>query len=197
MRYAKMISYLKGKIKNKSQNFVILDVNGVGYKIFVNVALFIEAAIGVDKEYYVHEHVREDDISLYGFRTIGEMEFFELLLTISGIGPKSALGVLSIASVEDVKESILRGDPDLLTKVSGIGRKTAERVVLELREKIGKLEPGIGSQESGIGSMGSGDEIDALMALGYSMQQARESLKRVDEKIKDSGERIREALKRM
>jgi len=119
-----------------------------------------------------------------------------LLLSISGIGPKSASGVLATASVANIKESISRGDPSLLTKVSGIGRKTAERVVLELREKIDRLSYA-GKAKGGDGAAISGEEIDALMALGYSMQQARESLKQVDGKIKDSGERIRQALKKM
>jgi len=191
-----MISFLQGTIKNKSQGFIILLVNGVGYKIFLNSALMTEAVLGAEKEYYIHQHVREDDVSLYGFSTMAELEFFELLLTISGVGPKSALGVLTIANVEDVKESILRGDPELLTKVSGIGRKTAERVVLELRGKIGKLESGTGDLESGRSTMSaSGDEIDALMSLGYSMQQARDALKNIDPAIKDSSERVREALR--
>jgi Holliday junction DNA helicase RuvA len=191
-----MISYLQGRIKNKSQSFIVLLVNSVGYKIFFNSALLSEAIIGAEKEYYIHQHVREDDISLYGFRSMDELEFFELLLTISGIGPKSALGVLSISRVNDIKDSILRGDPELLTKVSGIGRKTAERVVLELREKIGKMDAA--SADAGFGKHGissSGDEIDALMSLGYSMQQARDALKKVDVSVKDSSERIREALR--
>ena len=120
---------------------------------------------------------------------------FELLLSISGIGPKSALGVLAISSVEDIKESISRGDSALLTKVSGIGRKTAERVVLELREKIGHIKDS--GLEDGQGGLVSGDEIDALMALGYSMPQSRDALRNVDPKTKDSGERIKEALKNL
>ncbi len=100
-----------------------------------------------------------------------------------------------MGSVEDIRESISRGDPALLTKVSGIGRKTAERVILELREKVGHLY--LGKKIAGGSGLASGDEIDALMALGYSMQQARDALRAVDSKIKDSGERIKEALKNL
>jgi Holliday junction DNA helicase RuvA len=125
-----------------------------------------------------------------------ELELFELLLSISGIGPKGALAVLSIASVSDIKNSISRGDSSLLVKVSGIGKKTAERVVLELRDKVGNLESGVEGFESGADSAGS-DEIDALMALGYSMNEAREALRKVAPEISDSGERIREALKKL
>jgi len=190
-----MISFLRGKILNKGQGFVIIDINDVGYQVFVNPTHYIELEINQDIECYTHQHVREDALDLYGFKTLEDLELFEMLLSISGIGPKSALGVLAIASVDDVKDSISRGDSELLTKVSGIGKKTAERVVLELREKIGKLEPRNSGDKTGKSFSASSDEIDALMALGYSLQQAREALKQVDSKIKDSGERIREALR--
>ena len=190
-----MISYLKGKILAKRQNFIIVSVNGVGYQVFLSPGAQIKMEAGQEIEVYTHQHVREDALDLYGFRSLEEMEFFELLLSVSGIGPKSALGVLAVASIDDIKESIVRGDSELLTKVSGIGRKTAERVVLELKEKIGRLANMVGQKGEVISA--NGDEIDALMALGYSMQQARDSLSKVDSGIKDSGERIREALKKM
>ncbi len=190
-----MIAFLRGKIINKGSGFIILEINNVGYKIFINPTYYADLAIGQTIEAYTHQYVREDTLNLYGFKSTEELELFELLLSISGIGPKSGLGVMSIASVADIKESIARGDSALLTKVSGIGRKTAERVVLELREKISKLN--ISSQKPGRSYLGSGDEIDALMALGYSLSQAREALNNVDVKIKDSGERIRQALKKL
>ncbi len=189
-----MISYLKGKIINKGTGFVVVLVNDLGYQVFVTPLYYADLAAGQEVEFYTHQYVREDALNLYGFKNMGELELFELLLSISGIGPRSALGVLSIASAEDIKESIARGDPALLTKVSGIGRKTAERVVLELREKVGKLA---GSDGKAGSNLGSSDEIDALMALGYSLAQAREALNTVDGKIKESGERIRQALKRL
>jgi len=189
-----MISFLKGKIINKGQGFIIIEVREVGYKVFVNPTMYTDLDIDQEIDCYTHHYIREDAMDLYGFKSLDELELFELLLSISGIGPKSALGTLAIATPEDVKESISRGDPALLQKVSGIGKKTAERVVLELREKISYISTGTLS-EGGEGN--SGDEIDALMALGYSMQQARDALKNVDLEIKDSGERIREALKKM
>lgn len=195
-----MIAYLSGIILNKGANYVIIKAGDVGYKVFINPALYIDLAVGQSAEIYTHQYVREDALDLYGFKTLNELEFFELLISISGIGPKSALGVLAVASVEDVKESIARGDSVLLTKVSGIGRKTAERVVLELREKIYKTTDDGKFRLTGTENIGlamSGDEIDALMALGYSLTQAREALKQVDLTVKDSGERIREALKKL
>lgn len=191
-----MISFLRGKILNKGKGFVIVEVREVGYKVFVNPTMWAELEIGQEIDCYTHQYVREDSLDLYGFKSLADLELFELLLSISGIGPKSALGVLAIATPDDVKDSISRGDPALLQKVSGIGKKTAERVVLELREKIGYISDNISTQAEG-GNMSSGEEIDALMALGYSMQQAREALKNVNPDTKDSGERIREALKKM
>ncbi|MDP2736162.1 MAG: Holliday junction branch migration protein RuvA [bacterium] len=190
-----MISYLKGKIKHKSGSFVILEVNNIGYQVFTSPLLYADLSLNQEIEFYTYQQVREDALNLYGFKNMEELGMFELLLSISGVGPRSALGVMSIATVADIKESISRGDPALLTKVSGIGRKTAERVVLELREKIGKLN--IGDSKLSGNLLGSSDEIDALMALGYSLSQAREALNGVEAKIKDSGERIRQALKKL
>ncbi|MBI2459861.1 MAG: Holliday junction branch migration protein RuvA [Parcubacteria group bacterium] len=190
-----MISYLKGRVRHKGNGFIILELNNIGYQVFVLPLLYVEANFNQEIELYTHQYVREDALNLYGFRSLAELELFEMLLSISGIGPRSALGVLAIASAADIKASIGRGDPALLTKVSGIGRKTAERVVLELREKIGKL--GGDEGQPGQSQLGSSDEIDALMALGYSLAQAREALNGVDSKLTDSGERIRQALKKL
>ncbi len=189
-----MISYLKGKILKKGNGFIILEVNNIGYQVFVNPTMYADLSIGTESEFYTHQYVREDSLDLYGFRNMEELELFELLLSISGVGPKSALGVLAIAKVEDIKDSIARGDSSLLTKVSGIGKKTAERVVLELKEKVGSLAQGSEGVPVSAGGHAS-DEIDALMALGYSASQAREALQKVAADVKDSSERIRQALK--
>lgn len=192
-----MISFLRGKLLNKGKNYIIIEVANVGYQVFVNPLMCAEREAGQNLEIYTHQYVREDALDLYGFKSIDELEMFELLISISGVGPKSALGILSIANVEEIKESIIQGDSTLLTKVSGIGRKTAERIILELREKISLLA---GAGRSGVGvASGSakGDEIDALVTLGYSIQQARQALGQVDPKIKDSGQRIKEALKKL
>ena len=186
-----MINYLEGTIKNKGEAYVIVLVNGVGYKVFINSVMWVELDINQPVEFYTYHHIREDQSYLFRFNSLEELNMFEMLLSISGVGPKSALGVLSVGSVLEIKESISMGDPSLLTKVSGIGKKTAERVVLELRDKVGSL-PVNANDKAGI--MASSDEIDALIALGYNVNQAREALRGVNPKIKDSGERIKEAL---
>ncbi len=189
-----MIAYIKGKIINIGPGYIIVQTGDVGYQVHVNQALYDELEVGAEIELYTHQYVREDALDLYGFRSLDELEMFELLLSISGIGPKSALGVLAITGIDQLKEAIAQGDSSLLTKVSGVGKKTAERVVLELREKVSRLLPA-GAKSGGVRV--SGDEIDALMALGYSLSQAREALKQVDSGVKDSGERIRQALKKL
>jgi len=189
-----MISFLSGKILNKGQGYIILRVGDVGYKIYVSPTKYANLDLNQEIEFYIYQVVREDALDLYGFSSLEELEMFELLLSISGIGPKSALGALSISNVGELKSYIAQGDPTLLTKVSGIGKKTAERVVLELRDKIKHTTH---DTKHEIGASIAGDEIDALMALGYSMQQAREALKKVDSNIQDSGEKIREALKKL
>jgi Holliday junction DNA helicase RuvA len=189
-----MIAFIKGKVHAKGRGFVIVETGGLGYKVNVSSVIFADLDIGRECELYTHQYVREDALDLYGFRSLEELELFELLLSISGIGPKSALGVLAVSSVRDIKESIGRGDSSMLTKVSGIGRKTAERVILELREKVGYLAGSHDAAYAG-GAAGSAMEIDALMALGYSLPEAREALNKIDPAVTDSGERIKAALK--
>jgi len=187
-----MISYLKGKIIKKGNNFVILIAHDIGYKIFVNENLAAETKINDELELFTHQYIREDALDLYGFISYEKLAMFEMLLSVSGIGPKSGLGIMAIAGVEEIKTAIAEGDISLLTKVSGIGKKTAERVILDLRDKVGALASTAGTvSTAGL----RGDEIDALVALGYSIQQAREALSKVDKNITDSGKRIREALK--
>jgi len=190
-----MIAFLRGRIINKAGNYLILETGNLGYQIFVSENFLNNLKIGTEAEIYTHHHVREEAADLYGFKNLEDLELFESLLTVSGVGPKSALGVLAMASAGDIKEAIIRGDADLLTKVSGIGKKTAERIVLDLKNKVqrwndsGEIFNPLSSQES--------DEIDALMSLGYSLSEARQALKSVEPEIAESGARVKAALKKM
>ncbi len=190
-----MLAYLHGRILAKSNNYLILEVNSVGYQIFVGEAFLSSLKVGEEQEFYLSHQVREDASDLYGFRNLPELELFQLLLSVSGVGPKSALGVLSIASADDIREAVIRGDAALLTKVAGIGKKTAERVVLELKNKIAKNINGAilgATLPSGLS-----DELDALMSLGYSLPDARAALNDLDSSFHDSGERVKAALKKL
>ncbi len=190
-----MIAYLKWKIIHKGNGIIILENNNIGYKVFLGEELFNETPLSEERDFFIHQQVKEDGSALYGFRSIFDLELFELLISVSGVGPKSALGILNMAGGADVKEAILTGDAASLTKVSGIGKKTAERLVLELKTKILKLSDSKELLNSSI-SFGA-DEIDALISLGYSLVESREALKNIDPNIKDSGERVRAALKMM
>lgn len=183
-----MIGSITGKIQHKGTGFLVVETNGVGYKVAVTPPLHFESKIGSEISLVIHTYVREDQISLYGFQTMPELEFFEQLLTVSGIGPKSALGIMSISSLEMIKSAIASGDAGLFKKVSGIGTKTAERVIVELREKLkaqGNATP-VAQEHS--------DALEALIALGYKEQQAREALKNVPES-KALQDKIKLALK--
>jgi Holliday junction DNA helicase RuvA len=185
-----MIGSIVGKIRYKGVGFLIVETNGVGYKVFVTPPLHFESKVGNDLSLVIHTYVREDQISLYGFQTLPELEFFEQLLTVSGIGPKSALGIMSVSSLDMIKSAIASGDAGLFKKVSGIGTKTAERVIVELREKLksqGAANPM--AQEHT-------DALEALLALGYKDQQAREALKGISES-KTIQEKIKLALKNL
>ncbi len=190
-----MIAYLKGKIITKNNNYIILETNGIGYQIFVGENFSANLKLGDISEIYTHHRVREDVSDLYGFNSLEELELFELLLSVSGVGPKSALAVISLATPTDIIEAIIRGDANLLTKVSGIGKKTAERLVLELKSKVARIS---GSNIS-IGNTYSGtsDELDALISLGYSVGEAREALNQVEPAITSSGGRVKAALKQL
>lgn len=189
-----MISYLRGKIISKALNYAIVEVADIGYQVFVGENFLAELKNDTIAEIFIHQQIREDANDLYGFKTLEDLELFGSLLSVSGVGPKSALGVISMASAGDIKEAIIRGDANLLTKVSGIGKKTAERIVLELKTKVLRSSGGSGSLTSGLAGS---DEIDALMSLGYSLSEARSAFNLVDPALTDSGERVKAALKKM
>ncbi len=186
-----MIAYLHGIIKIKTDKFLVLEVNNIGYKIFApqNVLESLNSE-GEEQELFIHHYVSEDREELYGFLNFQDLEFFELLMSVSGIGPKSALGVMAIASTEDLRNAILSEDTSIFTKVSGVGQKTAERIILELKNKIpGGVTPGIVSQDLEV--------LDALIKLGYSQKEAREALRQAPRDLILASERVKWALQNL
>src|SRR3972149_731215 len=167
-----MISFVEGTIEFKAEKFVIINVAGIGYKVFSNPEILSKISEkGANVKLWTHQYVREDALELYGFLHFAELELFETLITISGIGPKGALGVLEIAPVDTLKKAIASGDTSYLTRVSGIGRKTAEKIVLELKDKmLGKGVFSVDAPEL----REEADALDALVQLGYSQREARE-----------------------
>ena len=184
-----MISYLRGKINLISPSCIIIDVNGIGYKVFVSPRNIANLLKGENIEIYTHHQISENDQRLFGFLDYSDLLFFEKLISISGIGPKTGLGILSSSSASQIENSIMSGDVTSLTKISGIGRKTAERIVLELKGKLSGL--------STVDSSGDGEIIEALESLGYSLDIAREAVKNISSEITDSGQRLKEALRKL
>ncbi|OGI16874.1 MAG: Holliday junction DNA helicase RuvA [Candidatus Moranbacteria bacterium RBG_19FT_COMBO_42_6] len=183
---------MTGQIALFRGNYVVVDVSGVGYKIYATEFSMGKIAGKEEIELYTHTYVREDTLSLYGFLTLDELEMFELLISISGIGPKAAIGILSIAEPKTIRAAVISGDSSILTKVSGVGKKTAERVILELKNRIAEL-PG---EHQGAAKADS-EAIEALTSLGYTVSQAREALKSVPKGTKDMSEKVRAALKNL
>jgi len=188
-----MIASLTGKIQLKTEKSVIIEVNGTGYEIFAPLVFLEKIKTGSTTTVYTHLHVREDAMELYGFSTPAELAFFKLLIGVSGIGPKSAIAILSLASVSDLKKAISHGDASLLTKVSGIGKKTAARLIVELKTKVDRLDGTIGAVEAE--NLGDNQAIDGLVHLGYSAREARDALQQVGADITQVKDRVRAALK--
>ncbi len=187
-----MIASLEGKITHRTDKFVIISVHGAGYRVFCSAATLKK--IGQKDEQaklFTHLYLRENLLDLYGFLTLEELEFFELLISVSGIGPKAALSVMMLASVKNLKEAIASGQKTLLTKVSGIGQRTAERIILELKSKVF-------ASVSDIKKLSSDSEAaEALASLGYTKSQAKKALEQVPEDISGVESRVKEALKIM
>ena len=206
-----MISRLTGTIAHIDLKYLIIDVGGVGYKVYTTA----DVLSGMGKMHktdkgtgnqtpvtiFTYLAVRDNALDLYGFANTTELYFFELLIGISGIGPKSALGVLNIASVEALDRAIRTGDTTHLIKVSGVSKKVAEKIVLELKDKLGADTHGVnGETEEYAHAIKSemrkdADALEALKSLGYNANEARDVLKQLDKNIKDTGEKVKAALK--
>lgn len=184
-----MIGLLEGEVRGVRAGYALVMAGGVGYKVAATREALASLKNAAQATLWTHLAVREDALDLYGFASEEELGFFEMLLTVPGIGPKSALAVLDIASIATLRAAITGGNASYLTNVSGIGKKTAEKIVLELRDKLDK--------EEGAHASLKGDEeaLEAMRALGYSHTEAREALRKVPSSIEKGSERLREALK--
>lgn len=176
-----MIGYISGKIISKKPTKIILDVNGVGYLINISVNTFEKIADKETVSLFTHLSVKEDSLDLYGFYTSAEKEMFELLIGVSGIGPKTAQSILSGLQLEDLKEAIKSGNISRLTSAPGIGRKTAERMILELREKVDGVLESINETTSSTSSI-KNDAIAALVNLGYGQKMAERAVRSIIDK---------------
>lgn len=183
-----MIGYLEGSVKAREAGFAIVLAGGVGYKVAATRETL--ASLSTTVELWTHLAVREDALDLYGFKTPEDLRFFELLLTVSGIGPRSALSILDIAPTETLRSAIAAGNATYLTNVSGIGKKTAEKIILELRDKVGAADA---LEHAAL--KGDVEALEAMKSLGYSIAEARDALKQVPASVETGSERLREALR--
>lgn len=194
--YVSMIFLLHGNILEIAERAAVIDVNGVGYKVSMTEDSLRGLKTGTEITIWTHLAVRENSQDLYGFISKKDRDFFELLITVSGIGPKTALNILSLVASETLIGAIRDGSTSHLVKVSGIGKKTAEKIVLELKDKM--IGYGGGENEYTAAGMSSdADAIEALKALGYGADEAREAIKKIvaGGKLTDTGAKVKAALK--
>jgi holliday junction DNA helicase RuvA len=187
-----MIGTLSGTVRHKDLHTIIVDVGGVGYKVYSTADSTLDAVTGEPIFLWTYLAVRENALDLYGFLDKETLEVFELLICISGIGPKTALGILNVATPAMLRQAVATEDISYLTKVSGIGKKNAEKIVIELRDKLITT-----SEDMVRGRAGEGDVLEALISLGYSERDARDAVKRLPKDLEGTSQRIKEALKNL
>ena len=191
-----MIAHLSGAIAEKfGAGSVVVDVHGVGYEVSVSAGDFEAVALNQDIKFYTYHHVREQAEELFGFSSLAAKKLFEMLITVQGVGPKAALAILSLGDAEQVRNAIANADSAFVQKAAGIGKKTAERVVVDLSDKVG-LPTHYGRADTPVQTeLNTSDEaLEALMALGYTLADATKALENVDTNL-PTAQRVTEALK--
>lgn len=189
-----MIAQISGDIVEKFGCSVIVDVHGVGYEVQVPALDFDAALLGSNMKFFTYHHIREQAQELYGFSSLVAKRLFELLITVQGIGPKAALAILSLAEIEVVRNAIANGDSAFLSKASGVGKKSADRVVVDLSDKVGH---GVRTDVTELGysnTKPSDEALEALMALGYSLKDASKALEGISTE-RSTEDRVKQALR--
>lgn len=189
-----MIATLDGKVSEKIGETVVLEVGGVGYGLLVSFEDFGALNVGDDAKLYVHESIRENAHDLFGFRTKESKKLFEQLLSVKGVGPKMGLAILSVASIAQVRQAIASGDIKFISQAVGVGRKAAERVVVELKDKVGLAASEDATDFLSTSSEAGDEAMQGLVALGFSVQDAADALRGVDKEL-PATDRIKAALK--
>ena len=191
-----MIAHLKGTITEKFGNTLIVDVNGVGYEITVPTPDFEASLLNEEKKFFTYHAIRENAEDLYGFSSLAAKKVFELLISVQGIGPKAGIAILSLAEVEEVRNAIANADASFIAKASGVGKKSAERVIVDLRDKVGAPSH-YGATEAKLNKINKENDeaLDALIALGFTLKEATLALEKIDSSL-TTEERIKLALKK-
>jgi Holliday junction DNA helicase RuvA len=188
-----MIAHVSGIVAEKFSSSVIVDVLGVGYEVQVASGEFDRVILGEEVKFYTYHHIREQAQELFGFSSLSAKKLFELLISVQGVGPKAALAILSLGNSELVRNAIANSDSGFIAKASGVGKKTAERVVVDLSDKVG-LAVNIAQASGSHISVAGDDALEALMALGYSLNDAMAALENVSKDL-PTAERVTLALK--
>lgn len=197
-----MFAYINGNLKQKGNDYLVLDVNGIGYKVNTSLNTLNQAGILEDTiKVHTYMYVREDQLSIYGFSTREELSIFEKLISVSGVGPKAALALLSAISPSKFSLAVITNDAKTLTKAQGIGSKMAQRIILELKDKINKENLGFMKINEGSlkqsGNNTVSEAVDALMVLGYSAQESNKIVLSVYEEGKNVESIIKDCLKKL
>lgn len=191
-----MIAHLQGRIVEKFGNAAILDVHGVGYEVTVPLPDFEAVNLDEERKFFTYHSVRENAEELYGFSSLAAKKIFEMLIGVQGIGPKAAIAILSLAEAEEVRNAIANADSAFISKASGVGKKSAERVIVDLRDKVGiPSHYGATEVKTGAASMENDEALDALIALGFPLKEATAALEKVDSSLSVE-ERVKMALKK-
>ncbi|MBR1795761.1 Holliday junction branch migration protein RuvA [Candidatus Saccharibacteria bacterium] len=189
-----MIAHIEGVIAEKFLNSVIVDVHGVGYELTLTSIDFDAVSLGETHKFYTYHQVREQSEDLYGFSTLAAKKLFEMLISVNGVGPKAAISILSLAVPEEVRNAIANADSTFVSKAAGVGKKSAERVIVDLRDKVG-IPSHYGSVVPATKALPPDDDaLDALIALGLPLKDATAALDGVDANL-PTAERVRLALK--
>jgi holliday junction DNA helicase RuvA len=189
-----MIATLKGKIAEKTLDMIIIECGGIGYGLYMPFEDFGALEEGQEVKLYIHEHIRENAHDLFGFKNIQSKLLFEQLLSVNGVGPRMALSILSIANLQNVRQAIATGDTKFIAQAIGVGKRVAERVVVDLKDKVGLASTDEAVDFLTTSANPNDEALQGLVALGYSVQDASEALKKVDKKL-PAEERIKQALK--
>lgn len=190
-----MIAILSGTVVEKGEYSITLECGDIGYQVYVCFEDFGALEKGSKAKLYIHEHIRENAFDLFGFRNAASKQLFEQLLSVNGVGPKMALSILSVASLENVRAAIASGDTKFISQAVGVGKRVAERVVVDLKDKVGLTASEAATSFLNAPAANPNDEaLQGLVALGYSVQDAAEALADIDHKLKPA-DRIKAALK--
>ncbi len=181
-----MIGSLRGQVLEIHDSFVLLETKDVGYVVKISTSTLSQIKVGENCFFYIHQHLREEQNDLYGFLSYAEQEFFERLIAVSGVGPKVAQTIMSAGSIDLVRRAVMQGDLTLLTSVPGVGKKTAQKIILELKGQLVEASETPARDK---------EVIEALLTLGYSGVQAKEAVKILSPEITEMSDRVREALR--